>query len=87
MGNVEEYVNNIMSVQNVWSIYAPGILELPKEHAWKWHAGDIVLTSMTQRPKVVSAKGNNEIAANTINQHTTIHSHSATNNLQVHIVI
>ncbi|KAL9454279.1 hypothetical protein AB3S75_009802 [Citrus x aurantiifolia] len=87
MGNVEEYVDNMMFVSNFWSMYAPSILELPKEHALKWHAGEIVLPSMTQRLEVVSAKGSNEIAANTVNQRTAIHSHSATNNLQVHIVL
>lgn len=87
MGNVKDYMDNMMSVQNIWSMYTPGILELPKEHACKWHTGDIVLLSMTQRPEDVSAKGSNEIAANTVNQRTTIHSHFATNNLQEHIVL
>lgn len=63
------------------------MMQLPKEHAWKWHASDKVLPPMTQTPDVVSAKGSNCIVTNPVNQRTIISSYSASNNLQVHIVL
>ena len=87
MGNVEEYVDNMMSVQNYCSTYAPGMAQLPKEHDWKSDAGNIILPPMIHSPKAVSAKGSNEIVPNTSLQSIANYSHSATNNQQVHIVL
>ncbi|ESR54612.1 hypothetical protein CICLE_v10023299mg, partial [Citrus x clementina] len=40
---IEDYVDSMMSVQNYMSTYAPGMMQLPQEYAWKWDAGHTLL--------------------------------------------
>ncbi|KAH9769251.1 SWIM-type domain-containing protein [Citrus sinensis] len=87
MGNVEEYVDNIMFVQNFCSMYAPGMMPLPEKHAWKWGACNKLLPPMIDSLKTVSMKGSNETASCTACQCIENNYNSATNNLQVHMVL
>ncbi|GAY56470.1 hypothetical protein CUMW_172140, partial [Citrus unshiu] len=82
MGNVEEYVDNMMSVQNFCSMYAPGMMPLPEKHAWKWGSCNKLLPPMIDSLKTVSMKGSNETASCTALQCIESNSDSATNNLQ-----
>lgn len=81
MGNVEEYVDHLMSVQNFCSTHATGMMELPKENSWKWDVGNIILSLMTHSPKPISTKASNEIGLNTSLQCTANKSYSVANNL------
>ncbi|KAL9419439.1 hypothetical protein AB3S75_037245 [Citrus x aurantiifolia] len=80
MGNVEEYVDNMMSVQNFCSMYALGMMPFPEKHDWKWDACNKLLPPMIESVNTVSMKGSNESASSIPRQCIENNSDSATNN-------
>lgn len=87
MGNVEEYVDNMMSVQNFCSMYAPGMMPFPEKHAWKWATCNKLLPPMIESVNTLSMNGNNESASSRARQCIQNYSNAATNNPKVHMVL
>ncbi|KAH9803225.1 hypothetical protein KPL71_001683 [Citrus sinensis] len=85
MGNVEEYVDNMMSIQNFCSMYTPGMMPFPKKHAWKWGACNKLLPPMIESVNTLSMKGSNESASSRARQCIENNSDAAINNPQVHM--
>lgn len=86
-GNVEDYVDELLSVQNFLSTYAPGMMQLPKENAWKWHSGHNLHPPMTVALQPLTLQPPNDITSNKDLQHTLHHYYSTTDNLQVNVFL
>ncbi|KAL9460328.1 hypothetical protein AB3S75_003522 [Citrus x aurantiifolia] len=59
-------LKTVMSAENYMSTYAPGMMKLAKDSAWKWQASDNLLLPMTSDLKPVSSKASNDIMFKTV---------------------
>ncbi|KAK9187013.1 hypothetical protein WN944_018403 [Citrus x changshan-huyou] len=79
---IEDYVDSMMSVQNYMSTYAPGMMQLPQEYAWKWDAGHTLLPPISLPLKPISAKGTDDLTSNKHLLHAADQYLTPTRNLQ-----
>ncbi|KAH9664912.1 hypothetical protein KPL70_020165 [Citrus sinensis] len=84
---IEDYVDSMMSVQNYMSTYAPGMMQLPQEYAWKWDAGHTLLPPISLPLKPISAKGTDDLTSNKHLLHVADQYLTPTRNLQVHLFL
>ncbi|KAK9209277.1 hypothetical protein WN944_001641 [Citrus x changshan-huyou] len=79
---IEDYMDNTMYVENYMSTYAPGMMQLPQEYAWKWDAGHTLLPPINLPLKPISAKGTNDLTSNKHLLHVADQYPTPTRNLQ-----
>lgn len=84
---IEDYMDNTMSVENYMSTYAPGMMQLPQEYAWKWDACHTLLPPINLPLKPISAKGTNDLTSNKHLLHVADQYPTPTRNLQVYIFL